>query len=92
MTPSITIDRDFVVVQDTVVRRLPSISPSQWLDFWDVDKDRNVDELETKIEDLEDSNKDLEKELEAIQEERDNALADVKILQDKIDAAESALR
>lgn len=35
MQPAIIIDRDQVMVEGVVVRRPDSISPSQWLEFWE---------------------------------------------------------
>ena len=93
MTPEITVDRNYVTVQGVTIPRQPSMSPTQWLEFWDVDKDKNlaVDELEAKVEDLADKLKDAEGELSAVQEERDTALEDVKTLQAKIKAVEDAI-
>jgi hypothetical protein len=44
MQPEIIIDRDQVTIEGVVVRRPDSISPSQWLEFWERAVDDNEDD------------------------------------------------
>ena len=63
MIPQIIVDRNYVVIQGVKVERQSSISPMQWLEFWEKDE-ADVAALEARIEDLEDQVKDLERDVE----------------------------
>lgn len=91
MTPQITVDRNYITIQDVKVERPQTMSPSQWLEFWDEDRVTNLEELEDKLEGLKIELQGAQNDYEEAVKERDEVLEDVKKLQAKIKAVEDAL-
>ena len=44
MTPQVEVDRNYVVVQGIRIERQASMSPTQWLEYWETEK-ANFEEL-----------------------------------------------
>jgi len=87
MTPLITVDRNYVILEDTKIIRPSSMSPTQWLEYWEKNP-ADVDALEAKVEDLEAEVKEVEARNDDLIDERDEALAKVKRLEARLDVDE----
>ena len=90
MTPQITVDRNYVVIQGVMVERPHSMSPTQWLEWFEQDHS-NIEELEYKIEELQDEIKTLNSDVQTADDEKQELLDENKILKAKIKAVEDAL-
>ena len=91
MLPDVVIDRDHITIDGVRIDRKPACSPTQWLEYWEQEASE-IGELQDKIASLEEEMKDLQRDFDAAAEDRDSALADVKKLEDKIEAIERILK
>lgn len=97
VTDYLIVGYDQISIGDSVIYKPPSISPSQWLEFWDSvgNNSNEIEELEQslsdEISDLEDEISDLESEVNSLISERDALEKELHEAEDRIDALTAEL-